>query len=424
MNIVRNRHFSTLILGVLWLLPLGAAQAQVAVTSADPSSAPQGTVSLDVTVNGNGFDNSAAVSFLVTGTTNPGGITVKKVSVRGSRKLIATIEIADTAVVSNFDIQVELSGGRKGKGTSLFAVIPKVNSGDPCAAPGLDFPAFVYWQQSGSDQQIYIADSTGNCSKPLYLVPYGGGASSISFSYPIAGTTNRGRIIWSAAGSVIAGDFSVSGTNVTMDPQRVIRSVECCALELSPDGLHVYAHTEYGTLERFSIADPSNRQVLRTVATSGNLLAGLFSASVNGDQSAMYVSQSFGTVSEGYTRTDLVRIDLATLAATTLASANYLTFYHPAADPDSNRIVYTDWIVGTNNCHLLKIADGTTGELLSYGQPRYGEQSTWLNGKVLAVGYKPPNKQGRCLGMDAITEIDPATSAERVLTRGYSPDAR
>ena len=94
----------------------------VQVNSADPSSAPQGTLSLDVAVSGSGFDSSATASFLVTGTTNPGGIAVKNVKFIGSKKLIVTIDVADTASVAQFDIEVRLSGGRKGKGTTLFAV--------------------------------------------------------------------------------------------------------------------------------------------------------------------------------------------------------------------------------------------------------------------------------------------------------------
>ena len=132
MNDTLYRFLPALALALFCAIPSTDAQSQVLVTSADPASAPQGTISLDVTVNGNGFDSTAAVNFLVTGTTNPGGITVKKVAVRGSKKLIATIEIAATAVVTNFDIEVQLSGGRKGKGTSLFAVLSKPNS-DPCA---------------------------------------------------------------------------------------------------------------------------------------------------------------------------------------------------------------------------------------------------------------------------------------------------
>src|SRR5687767_9844116 len=108
----------------------------VQVNAADPSSAPQGTLSLDVAVSGSGFDSSASVAFLVTGTTDPGGITVKSVNVVGSKNLIVKIDVADTATVAAFDIEVKLSGGRKGKGTTLFSV-QKAGSGSPIN------PAFI-----------------------------------------------------------------------------------------------------------------------------------------------------------------------------------------------------------------------------------------------------------------------------------------
>jgi len=43
-----------------------------------PHRAVQGTISLDVVVSGAGFDNTAKVQYFVSGTTNPGGITIKK----------------------------------------------------------------------------------------------------------------------------------------------------------------------------------------------------------------------------------------------------------------------------------------------------------------------------------------------------------
>ncbi|HSN70757.1 MAG TPA: hypothetical protein VLT59_04580 [Steroidobacteraceae bacterium] len=57
-------------------------------------------MSLDVAISGSAFDSTAQVEFLVTGTTNPGGITVKKVVVRGSKKLIATTDVSDSARTS------------------------------------------------------------------------------------------------------------------------------------------------------------------------------------------------------------------------------------------------------------------------------------------------------------------------------------
>jgi hypothetical protein len=122
MRIVKALAPSLLVALALAIAPFDRVDAQVTVNSADPSAAPQGTVSLDVTVNGNGFDSTAAVSFFVTGTPNPGGITVRKVAVKGSKRLVATIDIADNALVESFDIEVRLSNGRKGKGTTLFSV--------------------------------------------------------------------------------------------------------------------------------------------------------------------------------------------------------------------------------------------------------------------------------------------------------------
>jgi len=114
-----------------WLLALaivlgmpGATRAQVQVNSTSPSAAPQGTTNLDVTINGNGFKRGATAQWFVTGTTNPGGVTVNSTSFRSSSQLIANITVAGDAVISGFDVQVA-SAGRTGKGTDLFAVTLK-----------------------------------------------------------------------------------------------------------------------------------------------------------------------------------------------------------------------------------------------------------------------------------------------------------
>src|SRR6188508_149600 len=106
MSTLGKNLLSALSLLVLLIALPGFAHAQVQVTSADPPLALQGTLSLDVAVSGSGFDSSAQVKFLVTGTTDPGGITVKKVNVRNSKRLIVTIDVADTAAVAKFDIEV------------------------------------------------------------------------------------------------------------------------------------------------------------------------------------------------------------------------------------------------------------------------------------------------------------------------------
>jgi hypothetical protein len=181
---VKNRcAYSWFASVVLALAPLAMANAQVSVTAANPSSAEQGTIALDVEVSGSGFNSSASVTFYVTGTADTGGITVKKVAVTGSKKLIATIDVAEDAVVASFDIEVKLSNGGKGKGTTLFAVKEKGKpvAADPCVSPSLvteaTFPSFVYTTNhfdsptSPRATAVFLGDASGKCVKKVGVVP-------------------------------------------------------------------------------------------------------------------------------------------------------------------------------------------------------------------------------------------------------------
>src|SRR5215470_4991414 len=114
-----------------WTLPAAfllataaAASAQVQVDSTDPSGAPQGTVNLNVIIHGNGFKRGAAARWFVTGTTNPGGVTVNSTTYNTATQLTANITVATDAAIAGFDVLV-YSGGRTGKGTDLFAVTQK-----------------------------------------------------------------------------------------------------------------------------------------------------------------------------------------------------------------------------------------------------------------------------------------------------------
>jgi uncharacterized delta-60 repeat protein len=110
-----------------------AVQAQqVQVNAADPPAAEQGTVNLNVKVTGKGFKNGAQAKWFVTGTTNPGGVTVNSTTFVSTTEVTANITVSDTAVISNFDIQVLNSDGRGGKGTELFAVTAKGNQANSC----------------------------------------------------------------------------------------------------------------------------------------------------------------------------------------------------------------------------------------------------------------------------------------------------
>ena len=98
------------------------AAAQIPVDSANPGAAPQGTINLDIAITGNGFQKGAQAQWFVTGTTNPGGVTVNSTTFKGSTQLTANITVAPDAVIGGFDIVVKNANGRTGKGTDKFAV--------------------------------------------------------------------------------------------------------------------------------------------------------------------------------------------------------------------------------------------------------------------------------------------------------------
>ena len=130
---------TSLAISLLLAFAVGPAFAQkIAVKSATPASGEQGTFGLDVVIAGTGFGNGAKAHFFLSGTENPDGIVVKNTRFVSSTELVATIDIADTASLSYFDIRVVLAG-RTGKGTDLFQVVERV-TGAPrlCPPPPVD----------------------------------------------------------------------------------------------------------------------------------------------------------------------------------------------------------------------------------------------------------------------------------------------
>ena len=414
------------------------AAPPVQVTAANPSSAPQGTVSLDVAISGNGFDSSAAISFLVTGTTNPGGILVKKVVINSSKKLTATIDIADTAVISSFDIQVTLSGGRKGKGTSLFAVLAKVN--DPCSALNLEFPAFTFWRWSGQDKQIYVADASGQCIRPVLTLTSDIGFSGDhqKFSYPVAGTTNVGRLAWTSADNtempnlIYVFTFQMTGTSIsngTLDLIYDSYPVPLGSMNLSQDGTTVYF--TLGSVE----SNGSSR--IMSIDVDSRSVQEVFVGPPDGS--------GIGTVAENEDGSFFVRMDRSDLGL-----SNKLLRFEASCNNPACAVVLGEWPFGTwgadkptanlfdnrlaylerlspysSGCWLLQIIPDTGGPILNSAQPRYGREAlTWHGNKLLTNGYKSPTRQGRCDSTGMITQIDPDTSAETPLVRGFDPDAR
>ena len=150
---------------------LSSAQAQqVQVSAAAPASTAQGTINLNVKVTGKGFKNGANAKWFVTGTTDPGGVTVNSTTFVNSGELTANITVADTASIANFDIQVLNSDGRGGKGTELFAVTPKGQAAS-CGTDVTNLSVSVYKYTDATNSATYNLwpDKTNADGSP---VPY------------------------------------------------------------------------------------------------------------------------------------------------------------------------------------------------------------------------------------------------------------
>ena len=424
MNAGRKLWFAVLALVVLALGPVGAAWAQVRVTAADPASTSQGTTGLNVTISGSGFDASAAVKFLVTGTTNQGGIEVTKVVVVNSKKLVATINAASDATVAQFDIEVSLSGDRKGKGTTLFTVLKKVS--DPCATPGLDFPAFAFWRPAGQGQQIFVADSTGQCVRSVTSTT--GVAATLEFSYPVVGTdgVTGGRVVWVDPPAVVAVDFAVAaGTNqVSTSPRRTVYTGTGGYISLSRDGKTLYAQRNPesgGTVIEKVRLEPLGAP-MAVFATPAGEDRFTMSMSVNEDESLLFAD--YVTYAGGSALYQLVWIPLdGTNAVNPIESSATHVNYTPAVAPGpSNRVVYNKRTDAGGICYVLVTSD-VSGHPTYPSQLALGVKPTWLNGSILADGLAV-GRRGSCSYTGTIMRTDPVTGVQTALTTGYDPDGR
>lgn len=141
------------------VLCAASAGAQIQVKSSSPNSAAQGTINLDVTVSGSGFKNGAQAQWFVSGTTNPGGVTVNSTKFVSSSALTANITVSSTATISGYDIQVKNSDGRTGKGTDLFAVIQ--SNGSTIASCSYNVTSVLYDADANSVPYQYQSDGLG-----------------------------------------------------------------------------------------------------------------------------------------------------------------------------------------------------------------------------------------------------------------------
>lgn len=174
------------------LLAAPAAAQDVVVNSADPPAAQQGTVNLDVVIGGSGFKKGAVARFLVTGSENPGGITVNSTTFRSAGGLIANITVAADASLSKFDIEVTNSNGRRGKGIELFSVVKQGDGG----TTGTVSLSGVFRDALGAAAPIpdrIVSDCSGGVVHPTSACPYVDGVNGANLS--VSGNDNFGLSI-------------------------------------------------------------------------------------------------------------------------------------------------------------------------------------------------------------------------------------
>jgi hypothetical protein len=187
--------------------------------------AEQGTINLNVKVTGKGFKNGAKAKWFVTGTTDPGGVTVNSTTFVNSTELTANITVADTATVANFDIAVTNADGRGGKGTELFAVTQKPQQ-PSCGTDVTNLSISIYKFTDATNTTTYNMwpDQTNPDGSP---VPYVSGKSrnqSIDGRFQIDNCTydltlnlyfSKRYFTWKfPSGSVVGNSANSTGFNI------------------------------------------------------------------------------------------------------------------------------------------------------------------------------------------------------------------
>jgi hypothetical protein len=98
-----------------------AGTTGVTVTTVVPSESPRGTT-LDVQINGTGFDNTSQVTMPLHGVIDP-RVHVNSTQFVKSTQVIANVTITSDAALDMYDVVVALSSGKKGIGSDAFVVV-------------------------------------------------------------------------------------------------------------------------------------------------------------------------------------------------------------------------------------------------------------------------------------------------------------
>lgn len=202
-------------------LALPAIAQKITVTATNPNTAPQGTIGLNVTITGSGYSKGAKAQFFISGTTDPGGVTVNSTSYVSSSQLTANVTVSTTAYTGGFDVQVT-SGTRTGKGTDMFTVTTNGSSGG-CVTkgPAAGWTQVALLNPATNGTPLYTAGALGT-AVAVQLVTI---ADGTQFYVGLAGSGNGASGNSQAIAFVLNLDGSVRRSWVAMNNATLTRDI-------------------------------------------------------------------------------------------------------------------------------------------------------------------------------------------------------
>ena len=356
------------------------AAQNLQVNSAVPSQAAQGTINLDVAIGGNGFKQGAKAQWFVSGTTDPGGVTVNSTAFVSSTQLTANITVSSTASIASFDIAVTNKNGSSGKGTGLFSVNANGNQNQACTLQPLP-PAFTqlgvlnYVNSSGTAQysgsfglSVRVTPITLG-GKNVLLTAVGSGAAQmldVFFVDPVTG----GVLDGTAIGVNTQIQPHIAKSIATKPSQMLIGDFNGDAV---PDIVVGYsagngqAYAFLGSVDSTTgVLTYSNAITIAPPTANSNFGSGFASADLNGDGRDELIVGASGTTPN--------QVFLFNFDTTTSSFNAYQTLNDPApfhAKSGFGLSVALGDITGTSDLDLIVGSDNQNNSVYVYPGPGF-----------------------------------------------------
>ena len=305
--------------------------------------------------------------------------------------------------------------------TQAMAAKPGGGGSTPCTT-AVGFPAFAYWKPAGNTIEILVADATGKCVRSV--IQSSGTGATIQFSYPVSGTSNRGRIAWVTAPSVVSVDFTVDAVTrqITVFAKKTIYSGTGGFISLSKNGSALYSTRYSGSgapvIDRIQLDAVGSPAGVPTLVLQAPAASNLQTISVNGDETVIFADYKPIAGASVYKLVWILLTDPNTYHEIDSDNSSNSWEFSPAADPSSSRVAYQKYSVTSSGCDLLVTSD-VNGQPTYPQQSAYGVKPTWLNGMILADG-----RTATCSYTGTIMQTDPISGLQVALTSGYDPDGK